>query len=789
MPYENLGGVRAVYNDGSFRQIRTSNQPRILVLGTATSGLTGEILPITNVNEAEVRYGASSEIMKGVHECLAQGADNVATMRIGGKKGEFSFTDPASGELVITPSAADDEILARYNIIMSNDGSVNRLLLWDNVSENFVYDSEEVLAISSDVIEVSGLEDLNGLYQIGDVNDPAAAISLADVVVGDWDTSGSNVQPDAITLTAGSDGTDVSLAEMYSALNSAYFSLDYKDASFLLPVGVHIDEANIADQVAANRSSNPSGATNDVGRYGLFWKGCPVKDSEQDLLGYTWEYKYEGQIFSYQVDCSNYFSDLANAANASRTVNTTLIVSAAKDGKGGNAVTIQINAAGAAGPTATITETEFGFDILVEDDGTGTTAEAATAINDALEAFTLSSGVLASTLVTASGGVTTLVTVAKTNLTGGRGGAFLSPEDMQRMTIPTAVSDRFDAGADGELRECNFAHQLGTFARLASVSWQDCMGAISFKEPDGYGRTQIASHFGTKPTLLDNGREEYIDAPADNGSGVLGYKYLAGFSASTGGYRSSRVTNGGANDSLAYGGLILTKGASLPNGTKWPYGISDGDEAVDSRGAPIDLGAHLFIPADWVIHRNGYNGGSVYRSTICGTLLGKLATLPPEVEPIGENGRVAGIQLGRRVHSTQLDSLAALRIPMLRVEEGGTNLTFTTAKTAAHPDSDYSRVSTIRSVNRHLQDLRSICRPFIGKPFSSRVLSTIQAQIDQYCTQARVNGWNQGAVGRVTYTPSQKILGRLSVQLRMVPPFSIDTITVETSVTSDESEL
>jgi hypothetical protein len=360
---------------------------------------------------------------------------------------------------------------------------------------------------------------------------------------------------------------------------------------------------------------------------------------------------------------------------------------------------------------------------------------------------------------------------------------------MQGITVPTAVSDRFDDGADAEIRECNFAHQLASFAYLASVNWQDCIGAISFKEPVGYGRTQISSHYGVAPTYLDNGREEYIDAPADNGSGILGYKYLAGSAISTGGYRAARITDGGTNDGLAYGGFILTKGASLPNGTKWPYGISDADEALDSRGNPIDIGSHIITPADWVVHRNGFNGGSVYRSTICGLALGKLATLSPEIEPIGQNGRVANVSLGRRVHSTQLDSLTALRIPMLRVEEGGTALTFTTLKTAALPDSDYSRISTIRSVNRHLADIRTICRPFIGQQFSSKVLTSMQAAIDKYLNEARTRQWNGGARATIRYDRASKILGRLYIILKIVPPFAIEAITIETAIAADESEL
>ena len=227
----------------------------------------------------------------------------------------------------------------------------------------------------------------------------------------------------------------------------------------------------------------------------------------------------------------------------------------------------------------------------------------------------------------------------------------------------------------------------------------------------------------------------------------------------------------------------------MPNGEDWLYGVDSSDEALDSNDEPVDLGKFIYVCGDWVLHSNSYAGGSTYRGSIPGTLLGKTATLAENVEPIGQQGRVRRIQLGRRIHSTQLDSMAKLRVVTMRREEGGLNLTFTTAKTAAHPDSDYTRMSTMRCVSKHLEDIRAIARPFIGKGFNSKSLLSLQAAIDQYLTQARTAGFNQGAIAALSYTTESKILGRLKIQLKMIPPFTIDTITVETSMAADESEL
>jgi hypothetical protein len=123
----------------------------------------------------------------------------------------------------------------------------------------------------------------------------------------------------------------------------------------------------------------------------------------------------------------------------------------------------------------------------------------------------------------------------------------------------------------------------------------------------------------------------------------------------------------------------------------------------------------------------------------------------------------------------------------LRREGGGT--TIVSCKTAAHPTSDYSRLSTIRCVNRVLSGIRDLAKGYIGTPFSSTGLLSLQQSIDGYLAEQRAGGYHQGAVATMSYTRADRILGRLTIQLKMVPPFSIETIIVETSLAAEETEL
>lgn len=771
MPYSHIPGVKASYLDGAFKIPTGSTQPKVLVVGPAESGLTNEIFNVAAVSGAESEFGAETPVLRVTHELLAQLADNIAIVRSGGRQGSLVVEDSAGGTLTITPEYRDDEILERYALVIENDGSVNRFLVYDLIDQAWVYDSSEIEVLDAGVVTVED-DDLD-LFTLNDRTVPDLAISMADLVTGDFTADGSATLS-TLTITEGSDGMVPSLVERYAAYNTTLHMLDYKDADFVIPVDAYIDDANVVDDA--------SPAT-----YGYYWLGVPVAGDECDKLGYLWQYIYRGRIFTYFTDTADYFS-VATAA-ASKTVNTDLVITALREGKGGNACTLQIALGGSL--AVSITENaNCGLDILLTAvSGVTTNADAATAIDAALLAFTASTGTNGAALLDATGGSTVIsATVAKSNFTGGTGGHVLTHEDLTGDTIPSAVSTKFAAAVNAELRECNFAHQVASFCYLASTNWATMLGAVSFKAPTAFGRLAVADWVGTLPEYTDNGQYLFIDAPADNGAAILGNKFLAGQSKTSAGYRSGLVTDGNTTDGYAYGGLILTTGSALPNGSDWPYGIDDDDEALDSGRKPIDIGKHVFITYDWPIHSNGYNGGSTYRGSLPGAFVGKVVGMAENEEPIGDNGTIRKVQSPPRIHSTQLDDLASIRAIGLRRDET-VGLILVSARTAAHPDSDYTRISTIRSVNRMLKGIRNIARPYIGKPFNAQQLVSLQSAIDQYLVAEKAAGFNQGAKASISYSRADKIMGRLKVKVRMIPPFSVETIDVETSLAAEESEL
>lgn len=771
MPYSHIPGVKASYLDGAFKIPTGSTQPKILVVGPAESGLTNEIFNVAAVSGAESEFGAETPILRVTHELLAQNADNIAVVRSGGRQGSLVITDSAGGTLTIVPEYRDDEILARYALVIENDAVANRYLVYDLTDQTWVFDTSEILVLDTGVVTVT--DDDFDLFTLNDLSVPDLAIAMADLVTGDFTVDGGATIA-SVTITEGTDGMLPSLVERYAAYNTTLHMLDYRDADFVIPVDCYVDDDNIADDAS-------------VATYGYYWLGVPAAGEHCDKLGYLWQYIYRGRVFTYFADTVDFFS--VTAAAASKTVNTDLVITALRDGKGGNACTLQIALGGSL--AVSVTENEnCGLDILLTAvTGVTTNADAAAAIDAALASFVASTGTAGSTLLDATGGATVIAgTVAKSNFTGGAGGHVLTHEDLTGDTIPSAVSTKFAAAVDAELRECNFAHQLASFCYLASTNWATMLGAVSFKAPTAFGRLSVADWIGSLPEFTDNGQYLYIDAPADNGQGILGNKFLSGESKTSAGYRSSLVTDGNSTDGYAYGGFILTVGSALPNGSDWPYGIDDNDEAVDSGRKPIDIGKHLFVTYDWPIHSNGYNGGSTYRGSLPGAFVGKVVGMAENEEPIGDNGTIRKVQSPPRIHSTQLDELASIRAIGLRRDES-VGLIIVSARTAAHPDSDYTRISTIRSVNRMLKGIRNIARPYIGKPFNAQQLVSLQSAIDQYLVAEKAAGYNQGAKASISYTRADKIMGRLKVKVRMIPPFSVETIDVETSLAAEESEL
>ena len=69
------------------------------------------------------------------------------------------------------------------------------------------------------------------------------------------------------------------------------------------------------------------------------------------------------------------------------------------------------------------------------------------------------------------------------------------------------------------------------------------------------------------------------------------------------------------------------------------------------------------------------------------------------------------------------------------------------------------------------------------------ILESIKTDIDGFLKAEKELGFNQGAIAALEFSRADKIMGRLTIRLKMIPPFSIEAITIVTSLAADESEL
>jgi len=820
MPYESIPGVGATYLDGAFATVISSDQPRILILGTAESGLSNSLYQVTSIAAAEQEFGSDAELMKPLHEAVGQGADNVFVMRIGGQQGICTITDGAGAQLVIRTEYRDNTILERYKLILrveDPDGSVGdlgtlsadeylRVIIWDDEDEAYVYDSDETLVLDTGIVAVSLDSDFElleiGLDAYGDADplspvasgnlDPDVAIALGDLAGGGTDfdltlnsDSGGSGVPAVVQTQTGDDGIAMSLVERYAALATAYQILDYRYADMVVPCGVHLDDPNITDM---DDGSHPDAGSGTAVYSPDYSTGVPAMgDPADDVLGLLWQYRYRGRVHTFFMDTPNMFDDTATSGphGDDGASGDSLTFTAVEDGPIGELITVTFTDTAVAGSeTIGVVVTGSGASATVAitvgyeagASGPNQIAAAWDADPDATDYCTIADvGTTAYTSTDLEAGVTLALSA---------GGSVLTSEDLTADSMPTAVLNRFYEGSQAEVREANFAHQLASFCYIASTTWSTMLGIIPVREPDAYDRLTLAAWAGDKPTYSSTfGPGELgVDAPSDNGEGLLGNKFLAGAA----GYRPGSLTDGGATDGLAGGGFIQTVGASLPNGEG--YGISMNDEAEDANDKVIDIGKHLFVTYDYPIHRNAFNGGSTYRGNLCGVVAGKFAITDEKEEPIGVNGSLRRISQAPKLLIPQVNDLASIRMIGTRREEG-VGYIIVSARTCAHPDSDWTRLSTIRSVNREIEGIRTIAKQYIGKEFSSTRLLSLQSAIQGFLKAEKSLGYNQGAVASLSYSRADKIMGRLTIKLKMIPPFSIESITVETSLAAEEEEL
>ena len=309
----------------------------------------------------------------------------------------------------------------------------------------------------------------------------------------------------------------------------------------------------------------------------------------------------------------------------------------------------------------------------------------------------------------------------------------------------------------GSFTEVNFAYQLANFCYQMSVNNNECTGTIGTLPPASFGPRDVANWIGSLPTYVtrDDGTA-YIAAASDNGSGLLGNKFMAGSFS----HRSGD----------AYGGFIATDSNQL-NGT----------ELVDQNNRPVDIGKYLSVTPSYAVLTNQFTTSIYgYIASSAPSYAGFVTTLDSKSAPT--NKVIPRVRLANNLSNAKLDTLAGVKYTMLASKPKG--VVVSDAPTAARQDSDYQRQSTVAIVKDTIDTVRSVADPFVGEANNAQRRAALETAIDAALGNLQRNGYLQRYELSVTSTPQQQVVGDATIDLILVPAFELRQITIVLSLSA-----
>jgi hypothetical protein len=709
--------------------------------------------------------GQTSVIYDSERKLISQG-ESIFNVKLDLPIGELLLTNAALRTPLVIADNANGFVVGSDNTTQLNFAERIELLRGLNELVDFDWSSAETLSSFA-------LTDANVLYPYES--------NLADVVKGLNEITDANIKK----ITGAANKRISNLSKRYVGVDLAYKNLEYENVGFIYCEGCHADAESIdLDTLDLDEVSLEAQLT---------WP--------QRMLGNLWKFIHNGKEYSFMFGRRNPFAadkQVATYLQVIAGVNTTFSFSEEQRAIGDllNLVEVHFHKLGDDEETKVesfanrkglievhISVAQNANQPTVKTDFFNVTAAANAAFNEANFDGTILR-IRPSMIDNDSSLSTTLRTIDSrdSNQDWSSDDPFVMTHyDLTGEFIPEAVMNRLLTFVDGlpdqtlehsaklvasnkEVREISFLHQAAQAAYTASTNYSQTLAVVPTSAPAN-SNDGLASWAGNTPTYeVDSAGVLKVTV---DGSGVLGNKLLAGRKN----YR---------NDA-AFGGIILTEGSDLPN--QIPYGIDDTDEAADAFGQKIDLGKHAIVvgayglvpdPANILRRGNNATRNPVYVNAgpkICAIL----NLLPPGSELIGTvNGVVNGLISRHRTRMAILNDLAFMRVCM--IDE---NSIISSIYSSAHPTSDYRKISSTLSANAILGRLRSICMPYIGRPFKDEQIASLSQTIDGVMKQMVQEDYAQRIDVSLSASRLDRINGVLRASVRFIPPLSIEAITVE----------
>jgi hypothetical protein len=259
----------------------------------------------------------------------------------------------------------------------------------------------------------------------------------------------------------------------------------------------------------------------------------------------------------------------------------------------------------------------------------------------------------------------------------------------------------------------------------------------------------VAIWVGQSPvTELNSSGTEII---TENGKGLLGNKFMAG--------RILEGTVDAYRNGALHGGFIATDSGYL-----------DGAELSDANDSLVDIGKYLDVVTAYPLLSNPARTRQ-YSSTGAASYAGLQTRI--KAGSAATNKVVPNVQLPFRLAQSKVDKLAKRYVHFHEKPKG---VVVSDAPTAARPSSDYTRRSTMNIVKACIDTVRAVGEPFLGEGMSASQLAALETALAGALGDLAKEGIINRFDLRVSSTQSQRILGKASVDLVIVPAFELRQI-------------
>ncbi len=316
-----------------------------------------------------------------------------------------------------------------------------------------------------------------------------------------------------------------------------------------------------------------------------------------------------------------------------------------------------------------------------------------------------------------------------------------------------------------DFNEVNFGYDLARFCFDQSENNDEIIGMIGVRPPASFALSDVATWVGNPPvTGTDASTGKTVITT--NGTGLFGIKYMNGRKGSSGSGLPAFTIDG--LDGLFGGGFIAKEDDQF---------VSGGTELKDANNKLVDLGKYISVVGAQVILSNGFRDNA-YVATAAAAYAGFVSSLPVNSAP--SNKVMPAVRLPFRLSLSKLDGLAGAKYVFLQTKPKG--LIVSDAPTAARVESDYRRLTTVRIVKAVLDSIRVVGDPFVGEGITGARLAALETAVEQALSKLTKNGFLQRYEHKVTSTPADQVLGKVTVDLILVPAFELRQITVSVSL-------